>query len=122
MQSKKKIKWSEWILYTPTDIPYQISKTAVLSGNCGVHVCCWALTIATCSNISFTEENMDGVRKVLANILYYAKTNPDREKLTNKSRKPLFIDAHEIEKNNAITAYTSEKIVIKAEPPMNFKK
>lgn len=120
IESKRKISWSEWTLYAPTDIPGQIGRDGVFRGNCGVHVCCWALTIATCSNISFTEDDMSSARIALANILHHSKTDLNRMRLTNKKRKLLCLDAQQTEKSTAITASTEESIMVKREPPMNF--
>lgn len=121
IESKHSIPWSEWTLYAPTDTPGQIGADGVFRGNCGVHVCCWALTIATCSNIVFTEDDMSNARIGLANILHYSKTNANKKKLTDKSRKLCFADTHEEkDRSRAITACTAEAITVKKEPPMNF--
>ena len=118
-QLRKPVQWCEWTLFSPRDIPYQRNEQGVISGNCGVHVCSWALTMATCSNIRFTEEDMDAGRRALANILFYGQSNKERTKLTIKSRQPLFLNEGEKEKTIDLSSVTG-MIKIVREPPMNF--
>ena len=118
-QLKKPVSWSEWTLYAPTDIPSQVNEQGEVGGNCGVHICSWALTIATCSDVTFMEKDIAAARRALASILDKAESNKEKTKLTEKSREPFLSNGNDEEKTIDISG-EMEKIKIKYEPPLNF--
>lgn len=81
--------WSQWTEYALTDIPKQVLNGQV-SGNCGVHICFWAMTVATGFSRCFSEEDMDQARKSISNIFYKVKNRKKNAySRVNKSLKNL---------------------------------
>lgn len=82
----------KWTLYNPTDIPKQTD-----GGNCGAHICSWGFIIANSEELDFNitstyqfkEEDMNDVRRSIANFLYYSpyKTNTTKTNKRSKSDK-----------------------------------
>ena len=88
----------EWNFYYPPDVPSQILEKRsddTVGGNCGVHICSWAFIIASGIEFYFTENNMNDVRRSIANVLYFYKS----KKLNTKSYKH---DTCAFEENRAI--------------------
>ena len=107
------------MLYAPTDIPKQVNSQGIYSGNCRVHRCTWALTLATGSYVPIKEADMNTARKNFANNLIAASTNKKQENLINKGRKALFAEI-DCKSNITIVPQTETIKVIKI-PPMNFE-
>ena len=69
-EREEQYEWQEWNLYIPQDTPSQVLKEFGVGGNCGVHVCIWALILATYSYIDFKEDDIQKARVAIANIFY----------------------------------------------------
>lgn len=78
--AKGDLWWHEWTVYVAKDIPSQVKDDEV-GGNCGVHICTWAYTIASGSLYHFPEDDMFTARKGIAIFIMEAQV---KEKDTNQ--------------------------------------
>lgn len=111
--TNKQVKVSEWRVYAPSDIPKQSTDGKVLSGNCGVHVSSWGLTLATCSFFPFTEFDMPQARRSIAHIVYYSKDNIIR----NEKAEKVNTTSRERTRNVRLSEF---EIPISRSPPFDF--
>lgn len=111
------IVWEEWSLFV---IPSQRTEERGLGGNCGVHMCSWALCIATCSGVKFDESAMDIARMGIANMLFYAKTKAKITKKTNERRRYIFAEG-ELEEKRRILPFVDRMKIFANTPPLHFE-
>ena len=95
----------DWTIYNPKDILRQND-----GKNCGVHVCTWGFKIVTGNNYLFTNNDMNDLRKSIANLIVYTDT------ITTHGRKR----ARAKHFNNEIIDL-SKKIKESTEPPGSFE-
>ncbi|KAJ8672280.1 hypothetical protein QAD02_003539 [Eretmocerus hayati] len=77
----KGVKWKEWKLYYPDDIPNRRISEMDPGGDCGVHICSWGLISALSCYTEFSQDDMSFGRKAIANILNVAVTTRPLESL-----------------------------------------
>lgn len=83
------IKWSEWSLFIPKDIPTQFSSKPEFRNNCGVHLCSWIYLLCLRKKMKFSEENMNIARKGIATMLYDCEISREIKKKTIEMRSVL---------------------------------
>lgn len=103
-----KPKWSEWTCIESIDHPSQIDSSNS-SNNCGIHVCVWMYIICTGSCVSFHENQMNNVRKVIACVL-------DKKIIP---KKPAGIRNHNVPVVKK-SSKTAEKLRYQSEPPEGY--
>ncbi|CAL1672558.1 unnamed protein product [Lasius platythorax] len=65
----REIRWEEWKLFAPIDIPDQTNSSSGTANNCGTHILTWTYSIATSSFTSFDEDDMPYCRMGIAPLL-----------------------------------------------------
>lgn len=63
------INWQQWTFVVLRDIPTQFSVDGKSWDNCGIHVCTWMYIAATGRVQTFSEADMNNIRKLIATIL-----------------------------------------------------
>ncbi|KAJ8676958.1 hypothetical protein QAD02_012745 [Eretmocerus hayati] len=70
--SGKRIRFTEWTLFSPLDIPHQYrgeGESRLLTMNCGLHVITWCYIICTGEHRAFDDYSMDSTRRRIAEVL-----------------------------------------------------
>lgn len=81
--------FKDWKIHAPADVPKQINEFGEVGANCGVHMCSWALTVASVSSYHFEEKDMQQARKSIAHLLYYSVDNNFQKNKKNGKSKGL---------------------------------
>lgn len=109
----REIRWEEWKLFAPIDIPDQTNSSSGTANNCGTHILTWTYSIATSSFTSFDEDDMPYCRMGIAQLL--KKGEKCRRNKVKDLRNFIFEDevSHKIDKMPTIP--------IARVPPMGFQ-
>ncbi|OXU18867.1 hypothetical protein TSAR_003946 [Trichomalopsis sarcophagae] len=84
------IKWSEWSVFIPKDIPAQFSNKPEFRNNCGVHVSAWVYILCSSKKIKFSEEDMNFARKGIATLLNDCQISRETKQKTIEMRSVFF--------------------------------